>query len=452
MYPDSGEVTVAYNDDGTVHTRTDQRGWTVTYSYDDAKRVTEESVSGQNLVGTSDVTYAYDALGRRTSITDNNGPSDNSDNSTVAWTCTREGNGDLTVAETQEYGTIANQAVTYTYDLSGRLKTMEYPSAITMTYAYDDLGRVTAVNDGTSNRVADTYVGKLLQKRQYANGTYLTYLDDQGANLDGYGYDAFGRMMNHRWKDSNGNLLAGWHYDYDRLSNKKYQEDLASAGESELYAYDTVYRLDDFKRGQLNQNKDDITTPTRTQTWTLDPLGNWSETDVDSVTETRTHNAANELTARTIGQNPQISLNYDDAGNLTQDGNSKGDHEYVYDYRNRLIEVKEKQSGNWTVIADYKYDARTRRVLKVVTNKGSLNGTTRFLWGGDSDWQCLEERGSDGDLVARYTYSPGYIDAVAMQERDLNADSDFADANEVVYYHSNTLFSVYALSDASRTW
>jgi len=40
---------------------------------------------------------------------------------------------------------------------------------------------------------------------------------------------------------------------------------------------------------------------------------------------------------------------------------------------------------------------------------------------------------------------------VAVQERDLNADNDFADDDEVVYYHSNTLFTVYAVSDASET-
>jgi len=138
---------------------------------------------------------------------------------------------------------------------------------------------------------------------------------------------------------------------------------------------------------------------------------------VGSVTETRVHNAVNELTARTVGQDPQISLTYDDAANLTQDGSADGDHQYVWDYRNRLIEVKEKQSGNWNTIAECKYDARTRRVLKAVTNKGSLNGTTRFLWGGDSDWQCLEERAGDGDLSARYTYAPVYIDAVPCRTR-----------------------------------
>ncbi len=66
-------------------------------------------------------------------------------------------------------------------------------------------------------------------------------------------------------------------------------------------------------------------------------------------------------------------------------------------------------------------------------------------------WQCLEERDGSGDLVARFTYAPGYIDAVAVQERDLNSDDDFGDTNEIVYYHANTLFSVYALSDANGT-
>jgi hypothetical protein len=32
---------------------------------------------------------------------------------------------------------------------------------------------------------------------------------------------------------------------------------------------------------------------------------------------------------------PQVSLTYDDAGNLVQDGSSEGDHKYFYDCRNR---------------------------------------------------------------------------------------------------------------------
>ncbi|MFO7956343.1 MAG: RHS repeat-associated core domain-containing protein [Candidatus Brocadiia bacterium] len=253
------------------------------------------------------------------------------------------------------------------------------------------------------------------------------------------------------------------------------QENLKDSTESELYAYDAprsaraVYRLDDppnnrrvsFDRGQLNANKDDANR--RAVRWQFGRRqtavskgrkprrgGNWDQTVLDGTTESRTHNDVNELTQRTIGQDPSISLSYDDAGNLIQDGDSDGDHKYTWDYRNRLIEVEEKQSGTWNTVAEYKDDGKTRRILKVVTNKGDLNGTTRFVWGGKSDWQCLEERDGSGDLVARFTYAPGYIDAPARQERDLNSDGDFGDDDEVVWYHSSTLYSVYALTDGSE--
>jgi hypothetical protein len=161
---------------------------------------------------------------------------------------------------------------------------------------------------------AHATAGLRAQRREYDNDTYLTYLDDSSENLSGYGYDAFGRVKNHRWKNSSGTVIAGWSHDYDRLGNKDYQEDLWDSTESELYGYDDVYRVTSFKRGQLNQEKTDITSPSRTQTWTLDPLGNWDQTVVDSTTETRVHNSVNELTARTVGEDPQISLGYDNAG------------------------------------------------------------------------------------------------------------------------------------------
>jgi len=166
----------------------------------------------------------------------------------------------------------------------------------------------------------------------------------------------------------------------DRLGNKEHSEDLVlTATDDELYGYDAVYRLTGFERGALNANKDDITSPDRAQTWSLEPLGNWDSTVNDGTTETRTHNTVNELTARTVGQAPQISLTYDDAGepegrtgpmvasaplasHLSQDGSADGDHQYVWDYRNRLIEVKEYQTDTWNTTAEYRYDARDRRI------------------------------------------------------------------------------------------
>ena len=66
----------------------------------------------------------------------------------------------------------------------------------------------------------------------------------------------------------------------------------------------------------------------------------------------------------------KVSLTYDDAGNLVQDGSSEGDHKYYYDYRNRLIEVQELQSSTWTTVAEYKYDALNRRIVAPPGRRG----------------------------------------------------------------------------------
>ncbi len=63
------------------------------------------------------------------------------------------------VEESQEYGTYTDRTVTVTYDLSGRIKSLEYPSGLALTYTHDDIGRITAVDDGSDDRVADTYKG-----------------------------------------------------------------------------------------------------------------------------------------------------------------------------------------------------------------------------------------------------------------------------------------------------
>ena len=130
-----------------------------------------------------------------------------------------------------------------TYDLSGRLKSLEYPSGLTLTYTHDDVGRIVTVNDGANDRVDDTWKGYLLQKREYANGTYLTHLDDSSQQLSGYGYDSFGQVANQRWKDSSNTLLSGWSHEYDRVGNKEYSEDLVlTTTDDELYGYDDIYR------------------------------------------------------------------------------------------------------------------------------------------------------------------------------------------------------------------
>ncbi|HET6453155.1 MAG TPA: hypothetical protein VFI02_02010, partial [Armatimonadota bacterium] len=60
VYPDGKAVVSTYNPDGTLRTKTDQRGWTTTFTRDGLRRVTQEDVStvqGKPVEGTVQVIY-----------------------------------------------------------------------------------------------------------------------------------------------------------------------------------------------------------------------------------------------------------------------------------------------------------------------------------------------------------------------------------------------------------
>jgi YD repeat-containing protein len=77
-----------------------------------------------------------------------------------------------------------------------------------------------------------------------------------------------------------------------------------------------------------------------------------------------------------------ITFAYDDNGNLTDDGIFV----YKYDPWNNLVKVTAKLDSD-RVIGEYRYDVEGRRIEKVVTNSGELDGTMHYYW---NDWQMIE--------------------------------------------------------------
>jgi hypothetical protein len=117
-------------------------------------------------------------------------------------------------------------------------------------------------------------------------------------------------------------------------------------------AHDALHRLTSFKRGDLDNDKDAITTnpPVREQSWTLQHVGNWgavvSKTNGsdDSPYDARTHSKDNEIvTIDPQGAIGSFTVVHDAAGNLKELPDrtdlSKAER-YSYDYRNRLIKIE----------------------------------------------------------------------------------------------------------------
>ncbi len=192
--------------------------------------------------------------------------------------------------------------------------------------------------------------------------------------------------------------------------------------------YDALNQLTGFKRGTLNATKDDIQgTPSRTQTWGLDEQGNWTTFSTNSVPQAREHNYQNQATR--VGGN---YLAFDNNGNTRTDENGR---QYVYDAWDRLVEMK---TSGGVRIARFSFDALGRRVTE------TDNGPAKDFYY-SAQWQLLEERHS-GAAKAQYVWSPVYVDALVLRDRNNDTNPDLEERR---YVQQDANFNVTALTNPS---
>jgi len=369
-----------------------------------------------SAVDDSNVTYAYDSLNRM-------------------------------IEETQNGKTISSD-----WSGSERRVGLTYPNDRKLTLTFDNLDRLKAINDiGVATTIARyDYIGpERVLERRLQNGTRLTYLDNSGTTDTGY--DPIKRPIELRHLGTDNSLIIGFTHAYDREDNKLNERKLHDFRNSELYRYDSIYRIDDFKRGQLNAGADAIVGPPQTtQAWSLDGLDNWRVNTIDGVIENRTANAMNEyVSVRSTNQF------HDDNGNLTNDG-LRG---YRWDYKNRLRQIclldpnnpsgadgilgtsDDCQAPAAVEVANASYDAMNRRIRKVDTN-----GITDFFYDG---WRVVEERNGSSVITQQFVYGI-YLDESLVLDRNLNGDGTAIGlGDQRLFYHQNIQYSVHALTNAA---
>jgi RHS repeat-associated protein len=165
--------------------------------------------------------------------------------------------------------------------------------------------------------------------------------------------------------------------------------------------YDQLNQLTAFSRGVLSASGstlDTIASPSHSQSWGLDAMGNWTSFTSDSTTQTRTHNSQDEITSISGSvSNPTFDHN----GNMTGDQQAG---RLVYDAWNRLVSYQIMGVG----LETYQYDALNRRVIE-------NSGVQRVLYY-SSSWQVLEEDVA-GTMQDQYVWSPVYVDAMIERDR-----------------------------------
>src|SRR5690606_28622440 len=119
------------------------------------------------------------------------------------------------------------------------------------------------------------------------------------------------------------------------------------------------------------------------------------------------------------------NLSYSANGEMTTD---QAGQTLVYDAWGRLVSV-----GTQT----YAYDALNRRI-------GA--GTTQLYY--SAGWQVLEERNSSGGTTIQYVWSPVYVDAMVLRDRDANASAGDG-LEERLYATHDANFNITALADTA---
>ena len=320
--------------------------------------------------------FVYTPAHRLASVTNNAGRALSFAYNPVGW---------LTLAEDTADGTAF--ATAYAYDEAGRVTSLHSDAAPELTYAYDLAGRLTSLEAS----------GAVATFTHDAAGARTGVTLPNGA-LTAFGYDPAGRIASIVTTATSG-VIA-----------ESYTRDAAgrvTADSSGSYDYDDAGRLITWTA------PDDTVT-----TYAYDAASNLTGVSVDgSATASFAVDAADRITS--------AGFTYDDAGNLTSDGQRL----FTYDAACRLISVAD--AATETTIATYTYDAFNRRIS---ATEGSA--TVFFHYDGASA-RVIAETDASGATIATFAYDPsGTLFSMTR-------------GGATYYYHLNARGDVVAMSDSA---
>jgi RHS repeat-associated protein len=231
------------------------------------------------------------------------------------------------------------------------------------------------------------------------------------------GLDRFGRLVETIWQAGSTELVHTT-YGRNRVGGVTWQRNVlahAMTGsplpperlqQDNFYWYDGLQQNYQHQRGDLAgtaPNYTGITNLQQTEVFSFDQTGNWL-TDYSSspaLTQSRTHNKANEIATLSGPSGVVTPPSYDALGNMTllpQPANWTAGYTAIWDAWNRLIELK---AGS-TQVAKNTYDALTRRITKTTPAE-----TRDYYF--DRQWRTLQENfngGGSGTVRAQYVWSP----------------------------------------------
>ena len=360
-------TTPGYDANGDLLTRMDGRNQTTTYTYADPESLLTQITYPASTIG--NVTLAYDAYGRRKTMTDGTG----------GQTYTYDDDDNLTQKNVTWTGVSGSQPVSYTFNPDGSRHGMNAGASFSRpwTYTYDGVGRMKTVVDYPSETTTYGYQANgWLQTKTLSNGIVATTTRD-----------AQGRVTDLVYKQGS-TTLSDFHVPatngYDGIGNRLSVTSTLGGGAPANYSGTTSYAYDYGQSANPQLNRSQLTgeTSTRngnyTNSFAYDGGSSTGPGNLTSIHGSRTFNTDNQLTTN--------GTSYDGAGNPTGYRGAT----LTFDPENRMTA---DSTGSQT-------EAYNGDGLRAWKQSGS--GTrTYFLYDGD---QPILEQTSSGTFIAANTF------------------------------------------------
>jgi YD repeat-containing protein len=323
-------TTWEYNTDNTVHKVIDARGASATYSYN-----TRQLLGGitytpsEGVAATPEVSFAYDAAGNRTSMTDATGTTTYQYNQLSQMQ-----------SETHQFSGFS-KGLSYQYNLAGAVKKITDSTNVTTNYDYDATGRVTAVTgENTLINGVSSYASNIgyrawgsAKQMTYGNGAQLNLSYNERLGMTRY------ELSNVLPTGSNQPTSMGSDNQYYVDGRIRYAGDLQNSNFDRGYTYDHTARLKEAYSGREARGEAPLSTPDN-------PLRqSYSYTAWNDMSRTGKHWSAIVSDTPTYSNHRRADWTYDAEGNETFRPLWKT---HSYDAAGREIEFYEEENGAQT--------------------------------------------------------------------------------------------------------
>jgi len=378
---DANTATVyAYNPDDTIHSVTDARGASATYDYSTNNR---HLVSGINysapsgITATAPVSFAYDAAGNRTSMTDGFG------SKTYGYSQLSQ-----LISETRDFGGSQSLNLSYDYNLAGELKKITDSTNMTINYGYDNAGRLNGVT-GSDNLFLG--ISNYASNFQYRAWGGLKAVTDGSSHNSSLRYNA--KLQPTHFELSGG--VVSQDYDYNNDGRIRFVHNATDANFDRSYVYDHAGRMSRASTGSDARGETSGYTPYR-ENFGYDSWSNLTDRDSSTWNQYPLNDAA------TYTNNRRGGWGYDADGRNT----TIGTRSYTFDADGQMTLL----TGQRWLINHYVntsqamgYDGDGNKVREVLSSE--TGETTYYLRSSVLHDAIVEEVAGSGQKTVGYVYS-----------------------------------------------